>query len=183
MIALLCGLFFSLLMLGVSIKTEYGTSTALTNTVASLASSSTWLAGYQSDVVDNTTNKYLDYTIEGKYTVGTSPTASTEIRIYIVASFDGSTWPDTITGAGAAAKTITSAGVATGFIVLAKRILVDATTSNRAYPFSIGSVASFFGGVCPPKFVLFTAHNTGVNLNSTSGNQVTNVRGTYATSA
>jgi hypothetical protein len=95
MIALLCGLFFSLLMLGVSIKTEYGTSTALTNTVASLASSSTWLAGYQSDVVDNTTNKYLDYTIEGKYTVGTSPTASTEIRIYIVASFDGSTWPDT----------------------------------------------------------------------------------------
>jgi hypothetical protein len=37
--------------------------------------------------------------------------------------------------------------------------------------------------VVPPKFVLFTVHNTGVNLNSTGGNHVFRYRGVYATSA
>jgi hypothetical protein len=37
--------------------------------------------------------------------------------------------------------------------------------------------------VCPPEFVLFSAHNTGVNLNATGGNQVTRQRGVYFTSA
>ena len=182
MIALLCGLMFTLLMLGVSIKTEYGTSTALTNAIASLASSSTWLAGHESDVIDNTANKYLDYTIEGKVTVGTTPTANTEIRIYVVASFDGSTWPDVFDGT-TGAETITSAGVASGFVKLAAVMLVDATTSDRSYPFSIGSVAALFGGNCPAKFLLFTSHNTGVALNSTGGNHTCNYRGQYATSA
>lgn len=165
-----------------SIKSEYGTSTALTNAIQSLGSSSTWLAGYESDVIDNTSNKYLDYSLEGKITVGTSPSAGTEIRIYVVASFDGTTWPDVFDGT-TSAETITSAGVASGFLKLAAVILVDATTSDRSYPFSIGSVAALFGGNCPAKFLLFVSHNSGVNLNSTGGNHVFNYRGVYATSA
>lgn len=165
-----------------SIKSEYGTSTALTNAIQSLGSSSTWLAGYESDVIDNTSNKYLDYSLEGKITVGTSPSAGTEIRIYVVASFDGTTWPDVFDGT-TSAETITSAGVASGFLKLAAVILVDATTSDRTYPFSVGSVAALYGGMCPAKFSLFTTHNTGVNLNATGGNHVFNYRGAYATSA
>lgn len=165
-----------------SIKSEYGTSTALTNAIQSLGSSSTWLAGYESDVIDNTSNKYLDYSLEGKITVGTSPSAGTEIRIYVVASFDGTTWPDVFDGT-TGAETITSAGVASGFVKLAAVMLVDATTSDRSYPFSIGSVAALFGGNCPAKFLLFVSHNSGVNLNSTGGNHVFNYRGVYATSA
>lgn len=163
------------------LKIAYGTSTALTNAVQSLATSSAWLAGYESDVVDNTTNKYLDYTFEGKVTVGTTPTAGTEIRIYVVASFDGTAWPDVFDGT-TSAETVTSAGVGSGFLKLACVASVDATTSDRAYPFSF-TVAGLFGGVCPAKFVLFTAHNTGVSLNSTGGNQVFNYRGVYMTSA
>jgi hypothetical protein len=163
-------------------KIEYGTSAVLTNAIASLATSSTFLGGYESDVVDNTTNKYLDYSLEGKITVGTTPTINTEVRIYVVASFDGTTWPDVFDGT-TSAETVTSAGVRDGFAKLAISLNVDATTSDRPYPFSIGSVASLFGGVCPAKFVLFTTHNTGVNLNSTGGNHTCNYRGVYETVA
>lgn len=163
------------------LKIAYGTSTAITNAVASLASSSTWVAGYESDVVDNTTNKYLDYEVEGHYTVGTTPTANTEIRIYVVARWDGTNWPDVFDGT-TGAETVTSEGVRDGFAKLAAVLRVDATTSDRAYPFAF-SVAGLFGGVCPPEFVLFTTHNTGVNFNATAGNQVTRQRGVYATSA
>jgi hypothetical protein len=163
-------------------KIEYGTSTALTNAIASLASSSTFTAGYESDVVDNTTNKYLDYTLEGKITVGTPTLAPSEIRLYVVASFDGTTWPDVFDGT-TSAETVTSAGVRDGYAKLAASLNVDATTSNVAYPFSIGSVAQLFGGNCPAKWLVFTSHNTGANLNSTGGNHVFNYRGVYETIA
>jgi hypothetical protein len=146
-----------------------------------LASSSTWLAGYESAVVDNTTNKYLDYIIEGHYTVGTTPTINTEIRIYVVARWDGTNWPDVFDGT-TSAETVTSEGVRDGFAKLGAVMRVDATTSDRAYPFAF-AVAPLYGGVCPPEFVLFSAHNTGVNLNATGGNQVTRQRGVYFTSA
>lgn len=164
-----------------STKIEYGTSTSLTNAVASLASSSTWTAGYESDVVDNTTNKYLDYVIDGFYTAGTTPIANTEIRIYVVARWDGTNWPDVFDGT-TGAETVTSEGVRDGFARLGAVIRVDSTTSDRAYPFAF-TVASLFGGVCPPEFVLFTTHNMNAALNATGGNQVTRFRGVYATSA
>jgi hypothetical protein len=182
MIALLCGLCFSLLLLGVSIKTAYAASSALTITLASLATSSTWLAGAESDAIDNTSNLYLDYLLAGKITVGTSPTASTEIRVYVVALAEDATYPDVFDGTGSA-ETVTSAGVGSGFLTLVRRILVDATTSNQAYWFGPVSVASFFGGVLPKKFVIFVSHNSGVNLNSTAGNHAIYITPVYATSA
>lgn len=170
--------------MALSIKTEYAASSAVTITLASLATSSTWLAGRQSDVVDNTTNKYLDYLVAGKITVGTTPTSGTEIRVYVVALTEDSTMPDTITAAGDAAKTLTSAGVRDGCARLAgPPMQVDATTSDRTYWFGPVSVASLFGGVCPKKFVVFVAHNSAVNLNSTGGNHAVYVTPAYATAA
>jgi len=164
-----------------SVLIAYQTSQTLTNAIASLGTSSTWIAGYESATVDNTSNLYLDYFFDGKVTVGTTPTANTQIRIYVVASVDGTNWPDVFDGT-TGAETITSVGVGTGFLKLAAVMSVDATTSNVGYPFTF-SVASLFGGVCPPKFVLFTTHNTGVNLNSTAGNHVFTYRGVYNTVA
>lgn len=164
-----------------SIKIAYGSSASLTNAVASLATSSTWVAGYESDVIDNTTDLFDDISIEGYYTVGTTPTTATEIRIYVVASWDGTNWPDVFDGT-TGAETVTSEGVRDGFAKLAAVLRVDSTTSNRLYPFSF-TIASLFGGIMPPKCVLFTTHNSGVNLNSTGGNQVTRQRGVYYTSA
>jgi len=161
------------------LKLAFQTSQTLTNAIESLATSSTWVAGYESTTIDNTTNLYLDYIHDGYVTVGTTPTANTEIRIYVVASVDGTNWPDVFDGT-TGAETVTSEGVRDGFAKLAAVMRVDATTSNRAYPYTF-SVASLFGGIVPPKYCLFTTHNTGVNLNSTGGNQVTRYRGVYNT--
>lgn len=165
-----------------SIKTEYAASSALAITLASLATSSTWLAGAESDAVDNTTNKYLDYLLAGKVTVGTTPTINTEIRVYVVALTEDATYPDVFDGTGSA-ETVTSAGVGSGFLKLAAVMSVDATTSDRTYYFGPVSVASLFGGVMPKKWVAFVTHNSGVNLNSTGGNHALHVTPVYATSA
>lgn len=163
------------------IKQALQASQTLTNAIASLATSATWVAGYESATVDNTTNLYLDYIFDGQVTVGTTPTSGTEIRIYVVASVDGSTWPDVFDGT-TGAETVTSEGVRDGFTKLAAVMRCDSTTSNRAYPFAF-SVAPLYGGVVPPKFALFTVHNTGVSLNSTAGNHAFRYRGVYVTSA
>lgn len=163
-------------------KLAYATATALTNAIASLASSSTWVAGYESDPIDNSSGLYLDYEMWGKVTVGTTPTTNTEIRIYLVPCFDGTNWPDVFDGT-TSAETWTSAGIRDATAVLAKVISVDSTTSNREYTWSVPSVAALFGGSCPAKFALFTTHSTGVNLNSTGGNHATNYRGVYTTNA
>lgn len=163
-------------------KIEYAASSALTITLASLASSASWLAGRESTAVDNTSNKYLDYLLAGKVTVGTTPTINTEIRIYVVALLDDTTWPDVFDGTDSD-ETVTSAGVGSGFLKLAASMLVDATTSDRGYPFGPVSVASLFGGVCPKKFVVFVAHNSGVALNSTGSNHFVNITPAYETVA
>lgn len=165
-----------------SVKIEYAASATVTISPASLATSATWVAGVESDFIDNTTNKYLDYLLAGKITVGTTPTINTEIRVYVVALANDSTWPDVFDGT-ASAETVTSAGVRDGFAKLAAIMAVDATTSDRSYPFGPVSVASLFGGAMPKKFVVFIVHNTGVNLNSTGGNHVVDVTPVYQTVA
>lgn len=150
----------------------YIASSGLTISLNSLATSSTWLTGRQATAVDNTTNKYLDYALSGLVKVGTSPTANTEIRVYVVSMADDTTWPDTF-GASDAGVTVTSAGVGSGFLKLAAVMLVDATTTGRVYYFGKVSVAALFGGVCPPKFAVFVTHNTGVNLDASAGGTIT----------
>ena len=153
-----------------AVTQSYRASSNLTVTnLHSIATSSTWVGGYESATIDNTTNLYLDYIFDGKVTVGTTPTASTEIRIYVVASVDGTTWPDVFDGTSSA-ETVTSAGVLYGLGRLAAVLTVDSTTSNRAYYCAPFSVAALFGGILPPSYVIFISHNTGVNSNSTTGN-------------
>lgn len=100
--------------------------------------------------------------------VGTTPTINTEIRLYVVPSYDGTTWPDVFDGTPSA-ETVTSEGVRDGFAKLAAVLRVDATTSNRPYPFAF-SIAELFGGIVPKKAVVFVAHNTGAALNGTAAN-------------
>ena len=149
---------------------SYTTATTITCSVASVASSSTWVAGQESNEIDNTSNKYDDALVQGKITVGTTPTASTLILVYVWGSDTSAatTNLDTIDGVDST-ETLTSAGVRDGFLKLAASINVDATTSNRSYWFGPFSVADLFGQV-PRFWGLFVTHNTGVNLNSTAGN-------------
>lgn len=135
-----------------------------------LASSSTFVAGRESTVIDNTTNKYDDALLSGQVTVGTTPTTNTAILVYVFAILDDTpTYPDVMDGTDSD-ETLTSVGVGAGFLKLAAVMSVDSTTSNRAYAFGPVSVAQLFGGIMPNKWALFVTHNTGVALNSTSGN-------------
>lgn len=149
--------------------TNYASAATITCGVASLATSSTFVAGRESDVVDNTTNKYVDALLSGKVTVGTSPTTATQILVYVFALLNDTTYPDVMDGTDSA-ETLTSVGVGQGFLKLAAVLNVDSTTSDRAYYFGPTSVATLFGGILPKKWGVFVTHNTGVNLNSTAGN-------------
>lgn len=153
------------------INPVYVTPTSGNGGINSLASSATWVAGYEWVIVDVAGMSAIprDIRHQGTITVGTTPTANTEIRIYLVASENGSTWPDVFDGTPSA-ETITSAGVRDGFAYLAKIMRVDSTTSDRGYPYSFNAL-SVFNGSLPDTYALFVTHNTGVNLNATAGNQ------------
>lgn len=164
-------------------KIAYGGNTTITCTLASLATSATWVAGVESALIDNTSNKYVDALVQGLITVGTTPTANTSIIVYVWGSnvSPATTAIDVIDGTDSA-ETISSAGVRNSFMKVGAVLDVDSNTSNRGYQFSFG-VAQLFGGVLPSYWGLFISHNTGVNLNSTGGNHVISYNGLYYTVA
>ena len=155
---------------------RYGTSTVITNAVASLASDSNGLAGYESAVIDNTTDGFEDIILSGKRTTGTSPTASRQIEVWAVA-WDSNAWPDVFDGT-TGAETITSADIKNA-ICRAVAVLPTNNTSDRTYSFTGVSMKSVFGGVLPSQYVLFVVHNTGVALNGTAGNHELLYQGIY----
>jgi hypothetical protein len=164
------------------IKLAYAASSNLTVTnLAGLASSSTHVTGWESDAIDNTTNKYLDYLVSAKITVESAGLAAGEIRVHIVAMLDDSTWPGGFDGTESAETTPLddANGTASG-AKLGAAAATD-TTASQVYQIAPFSVAQLFGGVCPAKFVVFITQSTGTTL-ETTGQQVT-VKGVYLTSA
>ena len=148
-------------------RIQYQASASFTMTIASLATSSTLVAGRESASLDNTTNDDFDHLISGQITTGTSPTAGGIIEVWAVARLDDSVWPDVFDGTESA-ETVTSHDILAGQARLVYAIAVSAT-SNVAYTFSNVSVRSLFGEM-PGVYDLFLVHSTGVNLNSTGGN-------------
>jgi hypothetical protein len=164
------------------IKNEYGSSAALTITLASLATSATRTAGRESTAIDNTTNKYLDYLVSGKVTTGTSPTDNKQIDVWVYASFeDTPTYPDVFDGTDSA-ETATSEDVRNAALLLAASVSTN-NTSDRTYWIAPFSIAALFGGRMPKYFGVFVTHDTGVNLNATGGNHAFWQTGVYETVA
>lgn len=150
-------------------KIGYNADAALTITLASLASSASLVAGRESTSVDNSSTLAVDYLVSGKITTGTSPTASKSIEVWVVAPIeDTPTWPDVFDGTDSD-ETVTSRNVLFSAAKLAHVITTD-STSDRTYPIAPFSVAALFGGNCPKTFGIFVVHDSGVALNSTSGN-------------
>jgi hypothetical protein len=145
-------------------------SVAITISLASLASSTTW-AGRASTAVNNTSNLDLDHLVSGKIKLGTSPTVSKSVQVYAYAAqsiASGTpTYPDSITGSDAA-KTMTSANVAFACLRFLWAGTSDATT-GLVLEMSPTSIAQVFGSV-PPYWGLFVVHDTVAALDSTSGN-------------
>ena len=161
-------------------KITYAASSDRTVTnLHGLAASATHVTGWESDAVDNTSNLYLDYLVSAKFTVESAGVTAGDIRMWIVAMLDDSTWPGGFDGTESAETTPlddvngTASGARLGAVAI-----VD-TTASQVYYVSPFSVASLFGGICPAKFVIFVTNNTGTTL-ETSGNQVT-IKGMYLT--
>lgn len=165
-----------------SIKLAYAASANLTATnLQSIATSATWVAGWESPIVDNTSDLYLDYLVSGKISLGNSATAG-QIRVYVLATIDDTpTWPDSFSGDNSTftwtTTTIRDGGAKLG---AALETRADPGTDD-VYWIAPFSIAALFGGVCPAKFAMFVTHSTGVNLAS-SGNQITH-KGVYETVA
>ena len=162
-------------------KIVYDASATLTWTLASLATSSTLVAGRESALVDNTSNLYPDYLFSGFVETGTSPTVSTNIEIWCVGVMNTSyTFPDAWAGADANIS-VTSRNV---LYTAAKRVAIITvdSTSNRKYPVVPTLIGrDVFGGAPPPKFSFWLVQNTGAALNSTGGNHAFYVTPVYGT--
>ena len=158
-------------------KPDYdGTWNDLTITLASLASDTNLLAGRESTAIVNTTNLFSDVRLTGKVTTGTSPTNVRTIEVWVYGEWnDASTYADVLDGTDSA-ETLTHQDIKNSGLVLAA-VMMTNNTSNRTYPFDIGSLASLFGGVIPPRWGVFIVHDTGVNLHSTAGNHQVSYQG------
>lgn len=163
-----------------SIKIEYAASADLTATLASLAASSTLVAGREATSVSNSSNKYLDELLSGMVTTGTSPAAG-KIEVWVIAKSDDTNWPDVFDGTDSA-ETATSRDILMACGRLAWSVVTD-TTSNRAYHFSNVSIASLFGGSMPKEWTVFVTHSTTAALNATGGNHRISHTPVYATAA
>lgn len=161
-----------------NIKAAYAASSNLTVTnLASLATSATWVGGWESNAIDNTVDLYLDYQITAKIVVGNGATAG-QIRMYAVPMLDDSTWPDVMDGTEST-ETWTDTEIRDAAAVLIASAEVDADAGVDDTYYLQTSITRFFGVVPPAKFVLFITHSSGVNL-AGSGHQVT-IKGEYMT--
>lgn len=157
-------------------KKKYEASSNLTVTnLHSLPTSATWVAGWESAAVDNSSNLYLDYSVDVKITVAAASLTAGQIRVYLVKMLDDSTWPDVFDGTESA-ETVTDTEMRDSICRLAAVTDTD-TTNSDVYYLSVPSVAEIFDGNLPDKFIVFITHSTGQNL-AASGNQVT-VKGSY----
>lgn len=164
-------------------KIAYVATSTLTITLASLASSATFVAGREATAVDNGTNKYIDQAIKAKITTGTSPTVNTEIRIYGIAALDDTpTWPAMTTGftGSDAAVTITNTQILDQLPLMGSTLV--SATSNVTYPFTKNLTVAEAFGFFPQDWTPYITHATAVALNSTGSNHFVKVDSAYFTS-
>lgn len=145
------------------IKTKYAAaSTAVTVTnLHSLASSQSWIAGWTSNSVSNTTNNYLDYAYGGTFTTHASNRQAGYINVYVVGFLN-----DTPTIPAVSSGTLGTEGAAAFadtyrrdcLVRLLTSIQVD-NTASAIYTFPATGIAQLFGGIIPPSHCLFVAQN------------------------
>jgi hypothetical protein len=154
----------------VSIK--WGTAGTLTHTLASLATSSSRLVGWETGELDITSlGPVVDILFNVKITTGTSPTTGKQIEVWPIAINADLTYPGVFDGTSSA-ETIASAEQKAGLCKIPLAIFGTNSTSDHAYEATGISLAQCFGGSLPKKIVCFVTHDTAVNLNSTAGNHV-----------
>lgn len=160
------------------VKRVYAASTALTQTnLDGLASSSTWIAGWESAAIDNTTNLYDDYRITAVLQVESSSLSAGEIRMYLVGPLDDSTWPAPFDGTEST-EDIGDTEVRDAICLPAAFTQTD-TGASEYYYLDCPSAKAVFNGNLPKKFVIFITQSTGTTLETTGDPNQVYVTGSY----
>lgn len=152
------------------VKLAYGTATNFTKTNANLATSAT--AGWMSNAIDNSSNKYLDalVTIE-LAAVNTAPANSKAVFLYAYALLDtgGSAYTSTGDGTPSGSEgTLTFPDVTANAIPMPRLGVVPYPVQNKAINGGPFSVAQAFGGVLPPKWGVAMINHSGMTLSVTN---------------
>lgn len=155
---------------------SYGADTALTFDISSLGTSSTFVAGYESAEVDNTTDLYLDFIVRCKGIAGhasTAPTVGQIIGLWAWGSNTslGSTALDVLDGT-ASAETLSHVSVLNSLKPVGQAA-VTVATAGLVYYFQPFSIARLFNGICPPFWGLYLAHNHNGSLAASQASQFT----------
>lgn len=148
-------------------------NTAITFDISSLGTSSTFVAGRESNEVDNTSTNYIDAIVNVDGITGhasTAPTVGQIIALYVWGSDTSlATTPIDVLDGTDSAETLGHVSVLNSLRFAAAPAVTVATAALKYYvqPFS---VASLFGGVMPKYWGLFLAHNhTGALAAAQSG--------------
>lgn len=149
-----------------TLKPVYGTSTALTCTLNSLAASAT--VGRSSVEVDNSSDLFLDVICQVKVTVGTV-SGNKQVLIYAYGTVDE-------TNIGYSTKGTDIDGTDKGVTIveptmIAGPIVLPCPTNSVIHTSRPFSIKNFFGGTMPEKWGLFIANDTGAAL-AGSGNAI-----------
>lgn len=150
----------------------YGTSTSITMDLSALAASTTFIAGRESNEVDNTGSLFIDAYVSGRFIVGTTPTLPCQLNVYVWGSpvSLATTAIDVLDGADSA-ETLTNTTVLTNGLKLAAACPILVNTSNTTYYVSPFSVAGALGLPELPQFWgLFVSHNQTAALKTDAGN-------------
>jgi hypothetical protein len=158
-----------------NIKTAYGTEVTLTVTALhSLASSPT--AGWQSAVIDNTTDLYLDALVQVVLDfANTAPGNDKAAYIYAYGGL-ATTYTNPASGTEGAITLTTIVSTQPNIKLVG---VVAYNTADEVVESQPMSVAAAFGGVLPPKWGIVLVNYSGAAL-AASGNTV-KYRGVYAT--
>lgn len=135
----------------------------------SLAASATLVAGFESNVIDNSSNLYVDAMLSGRFKASASvPVAGGQIQMWVGSLLNDTEYPDVFDGT-AGAETVTSVDIRNSILRLAGWVINDANAS-RIYEMAPVSVAALFGGRMPRKWFVWITQSTGQALNSTGSN-------------
>lgn len=143
----------------------------------SLASSAT--GGWQSAVVDNTTNLYLDSLVMVVLDfANTAPSAGKAAYVYAYGGIESGTYTDPASGSEG---TITLPDITANALKIKLIGVIPYTTADEVAEGGPFSVAGAFGGVLPPYWGVVIMNHSGAAL-AGSGNLV-HYRGVYSTVA
>lgn len=137
----------------------FGSSTAFTITLASLATSAVGV-GRQSDMIDNSSSREQLARIWCKIKQGTSPTSARTVSLYLLTG-DANGTPHRTDGAGASDAGITLQNAP--LIGVMRNKGSGAATGDLVY-------GEFLVRIAAPSWGIALVHDTGVNLDSTGGN-------------